>query len=471
MNLQAQALQWSSPDIMPGINLESYPPILVTDRNRTVHSFLSQWMGDPADQLKAVVYSQWTPEYGWSAPIDVITSPFKEARVTSAYLDQKDIIHLTYYGGDGTAGDIYYTSAPAAAAGDAKSWSSPILAGENAGDPEGAVILGGAQQDEFTIIYHGKANGYGLYQVTSKDGGNTWSTPVPIFLSDGDAPFVYSLHVIKSESGWIHAIWNTYTKGGQGRAIYYARAKIEDLQWSDPIPLATAEGLGTQTPNIIEYQNTLFALYNIPPKITMRRSIDNGVTWDDPTVLFPRHVGVNGSLALAIDGNQTMHLFFGQRIPGSGGVPDMHGMWHSVWLNGRWTEPDAVIKGPRIVDTEGTRSFDPYEAHAVVSQGNVILVTWRTDPGGVGDIKANGVWYSYAILNAPEMPVATSQVVDTPVSVAPTISPPTPTVQVTATIPVLVDKARPSGNPLRWLIIVVMLLGFLWMFYMILTRR
>ena len=76
----------------------------------------------------------------------------------------------------------------------------------------------------------------------------------------------------------------------------------------------------------------------------MRRSTDNGVTWDDPVILFPRHIGVNGTPSLVIDSNDNLHIFFGQRIPGS---PDIHGMWHSVCVDNRWTEPDAVVKGPR----------------------------------------------------------------------------------------------------------------------------
>jgi hypothetical protein len=235
------------------------------------------------------------------------------------------------------------------------------------------------------------------------------------------------------------------------------------------------EGLGTQTPTIIEYQGVIFAVYNMTPKITMRRSIDHGLTWDDPVILFPRHVGVNGSLSLVIDGNDEMRLFFGQRITGTPGSADIHGMWYSTWSNGRWSEPEAIIKGPRIVDTVGTNSFDPYEAHAIVSQGNVLLVTWRTDPGGLGDIKANGVWYSYTTLNAPEAPVATLQPPDLPANISPTIistdTTPIPTMQAEPSPEIVFDRERQTRNPIIWTIISLMILVFLWIIYILFTRR
>jgi hypothetical protein len=70
--------------------------------------------------------------------------------------------------------------------------------------------------------------------------------------------------------------------------------------------------------------------------------------------------------------------------------------WTAVGL-----EPEAVVKGPSASDPIGDKSFDPFAASAVISQGNVILVTWRTDPG----LNANGVWYSYKVLDIPASPV------------------------------------------------------------------
>ena len=459
-NFLAQISRWSSPETIPGISLESYPPILVADENRTVHAFLSQWVVGG----KAVIYTQWTLEHGWSVPIDILLSPYgNEARVTGASLGENGMMHLVFYGGNSISGDIYYSKAPASDANNARSWSAPVLVGEYAGDPESATVVEDSQGD-LHIIYFGKRDGNGLYSTTSKDGGDTWSDLELIFLADSEAPFVWRIQAIKSNSGWLHVIWNVYDKGGQGRGVYYARFQTGTDLWGDIVLLAeTKEGLGAQTPAIIEYNDTLYAFYIIPGKINVRRSVDNGLTWDDPNVPFSRHTGVNGSLSLVIDGNNELHLFFGQRISGN---PDIHGMWHSVLVNNRWTEPDAVIKGPRIVDKEGLNGFDPYEAHAVVSQGNVILVTWRTDPG---DIKDNGVWFSYAVVNAPEFPVATLPLVD--IKATPSQTPVTvPTLLINDTPQIPLDKERRDQNPISWIVVGAVVMGVLRVTYILIKR-
>jgi hypothetical protein len=137
-------------------------------------------------------------------------------------------------------------------------------------------------------------------------------------------------------------------------------------------------------------------------------------------------------VSLTTDSNNVLHLFFGERRPGK---PDIHGMWHTTFVNGQLAPVDAVVSGPRVEDTSGNQGFDPYGARAVVSQGNVLLVTWQTDPG---NIKPNGVWYSYSIVDASELhgqelSAETSAPIVTPI---PTPIPPSPipTLQTNTTL-------------------------------------
>jgi hypothetical protein len=130
-------------------------------------------------------------------------------------------------------------------------------------------------------------------------------------------------------------------------------------------------------------------------------------------------------------------------------------MWHSVWEGEKWSEPEAIVSGPAVADQEGETAFDPFEARGVVSQGNVLLVTWRSDPG----LKGNGVWYSYKSLDAPELPIIG---MPTPVQPKPTpeltsISP-TPTQMAQEELSIQPDKPLPEelvnesvevSNPIR----------------------
>jgi hypothetical protein len=458
---------WSTPQTIPGYAPDTWPPILIPDSNRTVHAFSTQWISLPGeDSIRAIVYNKWSLENGWSNPVDIAMSPLREARLTDAYLDKDGIFHLTFFGGDNTGADIYYTKAPAADAADSRSWSTPVIIGENAGDPEGSAIM---EDDDGAIhvLFNGRQQGNGLYVVTSKDGGESWLNPTPMFFAQTDEPNISRLHVIKGKSGWYHAIWGVYNAQGQGRGIYYARSN-NGVDWSEPVLLAdSSDGLGTQTPAIFEYNDSLFVIYNPTPKIMMRRSTDDGSTWSDPTMLFARHVGVNGSISSVVDGNDELHLFFGQRITGS---PDIHGMWQSIYKNDRWTEPAAIVKGPRVWDLEGLTSFDPYEAHAVVSQGDVILVTWITDPG---ERKNNGVFYSFATLNATESPVVPLPTVAIP-NFTNTITRATPVPTATETItstPMAIFDQNPQDQRSRnWILIGVFMVGALGLGYILFLR-
>lgn len=369
-----------------------------------VHALSSQWL-TPEDgpSTRVIVYNQWTLDNGWTEPIDILLSPVKEARITDAYLDETGILHVVFWGGDGTAADIYYSNALAVDAGKASAWSPPLEIAQNAGDPESALLVEDAR-GTLHVVYSGREQGKGVYEVQSEDGGRTWSTSNVLFLTVATEPNIVLFRLISKESGSLHIVWNVYSEEGQGRGIYYARSE-NGSDWSDPVALAIAkEGLGTQTPTLIVFDDELFMVFNMTPKIMMRRSTDDGNTWSDPALMFPRHVGVNGRVALVIDASDQLHLFFGQRITAS---PDVHGMWHSMWSNNRWTEPESLARGPRVEDPQGRDSFDPFEARAAISRGNVILVVWRTDPG----LTPNGVWFSYKMLDISESPL---QILPTP---------------------------------------------------------
>lgn len=392
---------WSPQQRLAGYGDESVPPYLVVDQNRTVHALGDQQIGDGEKEI-AVIYNQWTVEQGWTMPIDILLSPIKhEARVMGAFLDQSGTIHVIFIGGDETEANVYYSSAPVRQANQAPAWSTPVVVGEGAVSPRAAAFTGNDKGDLF-IVYSGNLEGNGLYGVYSNDSGLSWSTPALIYQTYSDDLWPWGLRLFLSQAGALHAIWNVVDVTGQGRMLYYAQLATDTLQWEPPILLAeTPTGLGVMHPNVIEQRANIFAVYIVTPKITVRRSLDGGATWTDPVTPFTQHVGVNGNLAVVVDGNNDLHLFWGQRIPGD---PDLHGMWHSKWQgNEQWLAPDAVVSGPRIFDLVGYTGFDPFDASAVVSQGNVILVTWRTDPGG---IKPNGVWYSYATVDALELPLS-----------------------------------------------------------------
>jgi hypothetical protein len=433
---------WSPQQRIPGYSNNTNPPILIADQNRTVHAFTSQQVGDNGKEI-AVVYSQWTPEQGWTDPVDILLSPDKhEARLLSAYLDKTGMFHVIFFGGDNTEANIYYSSAPAVNAGQVNAWSTPELVGEGALNPENGVISGD-NKGNLVIVYSGIRDGNGLYAIYSNDAGNSWSNPESVYLTNDEQLFPFDSRMYNSGSGQQYLVWSLYNTAGNGVAVYFSMFDMSEGKWSDPIQLASGAGLGVGLPDVIEYRgNVLVTYYNSDANAQwMVESSDQGQSWTEPVRIAPDHIGRNGAASLAIDSNNSLHLFFGERIPGSGS-PDIHGMWHVLLENNGFSNPEAVVSGPQVHDLQGDKSFDPYGARAVILQGNIVMVTWRTDPGPQS--KSNGVWYSYISLNAPELPISTFTTPQLTPSVIPTQT--LTNVLPTPTPPIKVLLANQNGN-------------------------
>jgi hypothetical protein len=399
--LEAQRLeQWTSQQPIPGFHPKTKTPMLVADSDRSVHAFSTQWLEEYGNKkVRAIVYNQWTLANGWTPPKDILVSPLKnQARILGAFLDTKGLMHLVFFGGDNTWAKIYYAKAPAISADRASSWSKPEMVGDKALDPQNGAIIGD-DSGHLVIVFSGKKGGNGLYVVYSDNSGNSWSDP-DIIYQTGDAelkPFGSKLHL--GESGQVHSVWNVVNKAGHGESAYYSRLDISQRRWSNPIEVAKGVRLGAFNPNVIELRDDIIICYYNGKGNSnwWRLSSDNGQTWTTPERIAPNHIGFNGPVSLVVDSSDVLHLLFGGRILGR---PATHGMWHAIWQDGRISEPEAVVSGPRVIDIEGGSGFDPSWAEAAIFQGNVLMVTWRTDPGA----GKNGVWFSHKKLNAPELP-------------------------------------------------------------------
>lgn len=369
---------------------------MVADRNHTVHAVASNWYGDRL----LVTYRTWSLTEGWSLPIDILESPVKlQARTLGVHLDRTGMLHVLFFGGDEQEANIYYSRAPAENSVRASAWSPPRPIGFQAVTPENAAMVGDDQGNLY-VLFSGQSHGNGLYFVHSNDSGITWSDPELILPLHDSSLRTLFLQMHLGGSGNAHAVWNVVDERGANVAGYYARLDATEIEWSRPSELDASVGLGIAVPQVIEVDNRVLIVYNngaadqVAPVHWTRVSEDGGESWSSPLRSFPDHVGRNGVLSLLTDSNGTLHILFAQRIP-LGGAEATHGVWHSEWHENSWRPPEAVVSGL------GQEGFDPYDVRAVVSQGNVILTTWRTDPGN----DRNGVWYAHKVLDAPELPV------------------------------------------------------------------
>ncbi|MBE2224911.1 MAG: hypothetical protein IAF02_25445, partial [Anaerolineae bacterium] len=229
------SVPWSPLKRIPGYLDDTFPPIMVADQNKTVHAFVSQWVGEETP-LKAIVYRQWSANIGWAAPVDILLPPNGETEVYSAFLDKSGTMHLLFRAGEATGSSVYYSSAFVEDMDRATGWSEPEIIGENAMFPGSGSIVGD-EYGNLTVIYNGTRDGNGVYAVHSHDSGQSWSDVKPIFLTYDPQLTPFSLQSIYGSDNRGHAVWNVLTNTGVDSSLYYANFNFENSDWNTPVIL------------------------------------------------------------------------------------------------------------------------------------------------------------------------------------------------------------------------------------------
>lgn len=407
--VSAQTLdQWTADQRVPGYLDDTFTPFLLADQNRTVHAFASQWVSNgDGDRQLAIVYRKWSLMGGWTKPIDILLSPSGEARIESAFIDSSGMVHVIFWGGDSKSANIFYSHAAIENADESTAWSEPVVVGEGAIEPSSATMAGD-DQGNLVVIYTGNLEGNGLYATRSRDDGRNWSEAKPIFLTYNSKLVPYSVGLYMGQTGLLHATWNVVTNTGVDESLYYARYDLAQDRWTEPLSLSQRVDMpdyfGPSFPAIVGNGQDLIIMYNNGNPFTGRLvptgrpvqmvglSSNNGENWKAPEVPFYQLLGRSGEHALIVDGDHVVHALFVQRIESieNGKYKILGGIWHSTFQDGFWSNPDLLLT-----------SIAPHDVRAVVCQGNVLLVVWREDPGE----GKNGIWYSYAVLGSPELPV------------------------------------------------------------------
>jgi hypothetical protein len=415
------ALNWATPERIPGLVDSNIDPILLADSEGTLHVFHSQ----PVNDNLGIFYIRWSLEQGWSNLVDVINSPRGDARIYGVHLDQDGWLHLIFFGGDDLSAHLFYTKAYVTSAAKSTAWTAPVLIGQDAMVPSNAALIGD-KSGYLMAAYSGDAFGNGLYVVDSEDGGQTWNPIKPLWLTYNDHLWPYSLQFQLGSEPVIYSTWSVRNEVGLSDAIYFAKYDRESRQWSRPLKIAAAIGYQADTPSLIEYQGLLILIYHndFPTTRWMQISKDGGVSWSRPIRLFSQ-VGSNGAAAIIEDSNEQLYLLFGNRID----TPSIHGVWQSEWLGDQWGQPEAVVSGPQIrVGVNGEEGFDPSFVQATVIRGNILFAQWRHDP----QAGPTNLWYSYRIVNAPQRPfqalpteIPTATATSTPAPIATSTPEPT----------------------------------------------
>lgn len=409
---------WSPAAMIVQSDQRIKPGALVADPVGHLHLFfVAETMSSGSGSIN---YMHWDGEE-WSEPVDIIlTAGGSNPGTLRAAIDGDGTLHLLWVG---PGRNLYYASAPSAAAGSARSWSAPRTIGTTAAWPD---IIADSDGTLFVAFVDEEAGG-SVSLISSSDGGSTWSTARSISQTSRNDAAIGEIRIAEDGAGRLHAAWTEYQlpNGWPPLGAFYSRSVDRGETWTPPLQVAE-EGHG---------QIGVDAAGENDVHLVWRSTIggdgsfhqwsgDGGQTWaildraDDGG-------GFSGLPSFAVDSQGKMHFVLGYSL-------------YAFW-DGSRLSPYQDLKTHDVLAHQSSGEL----ALLGITTGNRLHVVYETD--------FKYLWYTSKFLDTPAMPTATpmliksSTVMPIVVQVESTRQPLESTVEPRPTPPLVENRTAPAG--------------------------
>jgi hypothetical protein len=209
-----------------------------------------------------------------------------------------------------------------------------------------------ADSGRLFILYRVWMSTENIYEIHSYDNGDTWSEPSDVFERGA-----YGIAMCM-EGDTLHA--NAQSSPGSG--LLYRRTTDAGVSWSD-VDMLAEDSYGGNA--ISAWNDKVFCTYNnANPDIILLRSFDNGVSWEEPTIL--------------VEGAGLMQPPY---------MTNSNGVWHFVYCSGcanppysfeifhtcsyddgeTWSEPSLISVPDR---------YDSQRPNCAANDSGTIAITW-----------------------------------------------------------------------------------------------
>lgn len=302
---------WSQPITVATSSTKLSSLSMVSDDEDRLHVVWNERATDlpTAGDSNSINYARWEIDR-WVVSPDVLVPPVGKVRQVDIAIDSRERLFVVWSGGE--LGEIYYSWANASVANSISEWATPIALPSVPNVGSGPEIL----IDESGMIYVVFAvplnEDRGIYLVKSTDAGNSWSGPIRIFSGvTAGWEMVGDPHWSRTSDGSLHLIWthNSLPGGSGPMALYYTRSDDHGETWREPELVAEAaimwsqiQGVGESSVHRIwqEIKNDLTLIW-------FQVSLDNGLTWSQPTNISG--LGAHkGAAALTQDDMGWLHM-------------------------------------------------------------------------------------------------------------------------------------------------------------------
>jgi hypothetical protein len=378
---------WSQPASIVQTLGELGWPVLIPDNAGRLHMLFTHQ--PDANAVRGIDYIVLA-DGKWSEPASVIINPDGSSvtRIRAA-LDAQGTLHVLW---DGKDRALYYASVPINQAALPGEWTQP------------KVIASGLANSDIVVgrdgtLYVGYAASPGLTMIaliSSIDGGQTWSEPLPIATVMSSETAADDVSLAVDDAGRLHAAWTEYRlpDGTPPTGAYYTRSVDGGQTWETPQQMA-GERHGQIAVGTVGYDEVhLVWRSNIGLDGTYhRRSMDGGKTWL-PAENFADGGGFSGRPSFAVDTAGRMHYVIGHA-------------WYAMW-NGQSLSSYVDLAGQEL--RAKSLKSDAESAVLTITEGNQVHAVFETD--------FNQLWYTTLKLDLPAAPTPTAMPVVTRVPTA-----------------------------------------------------
>lgn len=417
----------SSPRTIGDINL-------VSAGDRDVHAIWTQ--ADPSSLVaNSIYYSHWNGD-NWSSPISVLKSPTGNAYDVNAALGTHGRLFAAW--SSGSDGKVYVSWSDASRAMNSSEWTAPVVIAPSAAagsSPEIRIDSSGTIYIAYAVPFN---EGRGIYLVSSKDDGTTWSAPIRVFdaaaagWSQVDLP-----HLSISPDGQMEMIWTQLTLPGGGGpiALYFSRSQDSGKTWDTPKSVVDRSVVWSKIIAAGDQTDYLAWIEKSRDQYTVQftSSRDGGSTWDQPsTVATSENLPAYATLQQDPAGQLHIVLVAAENT-------SSFSLEHWGWDGSSWSSKDTLQlnQGDQVLGQGLAADISPTGSLDALYQLQV------NDPTGQQN-NLTTLNFSSLSLNLPAIAPTPTQ---TAAAVILATSAPIPTIEPTATItPTLVPLPSSPGT-------------------------
>ncbi|OQA21686.1 MAG: BNR/Asp-box repeat protein [Chloroflexi bacterium ADurb.Bin360] len=370
---------WSSPiqlHLLSSGDATAFPDAVADSFGRLHVVTVRNPRGQEADYPKGIVYyTRWDGEQ-WTRPLDILAAPNQNTSgVERLRVSPDGQLYLLW---SELNSGLYWSRSISLDAASAQAWTTELAA---ARATVGDFVF--TSEQDVALVY--VDNSRDIYFRGTTDGGANWTHDILIWSPQTDRQATFTVRFESDANGVYHVVWteNDQDLGWEPSGIWYARSVDRGQTWQDfyHVPdQGSFINVGFDSTGNVH----LLWDHSVGSEDGRYHAIshDGGVTWSEPRWIFPGLSGRTGFPRMILDSTGRFHQFTSGRGNGLEG-----GIYHSIWLDDRWSDPVLVSDPVPDNNNEG-----PVVA---ITNGNLLHVVYR-NVREIGDIL-----YSHLTIDAP----------------------------------------------------------------------